>query len=122
MTQTTSQLAQTGTVAFSWNGPFSDADGDDVPDTPDRCRGSDLRPTIILGRCDSRAGNDLDVDGCTTTDRAAQIAAGAGTREQFVRRIAKLWRDLHDGHFLTRAEGKAIYRCATQVGIARLLR
>jgi hypothetical protein len=122
VTQTTSQLAQSGTVAFSWNGPFSDADGDGVADALDRCRESDLRPTIVLGRCDSRAGNDLDVDGCTITDRVAAIAAGAGTREQFVRQVVKLWHGLRDRQSLTRAEGKAIYRCAIQVGIAKLYR
>jgi hypothetical protein len=120
--QATSQLAQDGTVAFSWGGASLDADGDGIPDALDRCRGSDLSERVVLGRCDSGAGNDLDVDGCTITDRVAAITAGASNRGQFVGRVVQLWHELHDREFLTRAEAKAIYRCAIQVGLARLVR
>jgi hypothetical protein len=55
------------TSLFTDIGWFSDADG--VPDGADSCIGSDTRPTVILGRCNSRAQNDLMVDGCTVSDR-----------------------------------------------------
>ena len=37
-------------------GWFSDGDG--VPDGKDNCIGSDLRPTVVIGTCNSKAGND----------------------------------------------------------------
>jgi hypothetical protein len=55
------------TSLFTDLGWYSDADG--VPDGTDTCIGSDTRPTVVLGRCDSRAGNDIMVDGCTVSDR-----------------------------------------------------
>jgi hypothetical protein len=119
-TQATSQLARNGLVTLSWNGSFLDADADGVPDAHDRFRGSDLSPTVVLGRCDTRAGNDLDVDNCTHTDRVAAIAAGTKSRDAFVRRIARLWHDLNEHQFFTPAERKAIRRCAAKVGLARL--
>ena len=55
------------TSLFTDLGWYSDADG--VPDGKDSCIGSDPRRTVIIGRCNSRAGNDLMVDGCSVSDR-----------------------------------------------------
>lgn len=55
------------TSLFTDLGWYSDADG--VPDGTDSCIGSDTRPTVVLGSCDSRAGNDRMVDGCSVSDR-----------------------------------------------------
>jgi hypothetical protein len=51
-------------------GWFSDGDG--VPDGADNCIGSDLRPTVVIGRCNSKAGNDTQANGCTVADDVAQ--------------------------------------------------
>jgi hypothetical protein len=77
----TSQLAQSGLVALSWPaGPVADADADGVPDAVDHCGDSEQSPTVVIDACDSGAGNDLDVDGCTIADQMAAIAAGAAHR------------------------------------------
>jgi hypothetical protein len=47
-------------------GWFSDRDG--VPDGVDSCIGSDQRRTVIVDGCNSRAGNDLQANGCTVAD------------------------------------------------------
>jgi hypothetical protein len=47
-------------------GWFSDGDG--VPDGVDNCIGSDQRKTVIVDGCNSRAGNDLQANGCTVAD------------------------------------------------------
>jgi hypothetical protein len=47
-------------------GWFSDADG--VPDGVDSCIGSDQRKTVIVDGCNSKAGNDLQANGCTVAD------------------------------------------------------
>ena len=53
-------------------GWFSDADG--VPDGVDNCIGSDLQPTVIIDGCNSKAGNDLQANGCTVADDVNQCA------------------------------------------------
>lgn len=51
-------------------GWFSDGDG--VPDGADNCIGSDLRPTVIVDGCNSKAGNDTQANGCTVADDVNQ--------------------------------------------------
>ena len=51
-------------------GWFSDADG--VPDGADNCIGSDLAVTVVINGCDSRAGNDLQSNGCSVADDVAE--------------------------------------------------
>jgi hypothetical protein len=51
-------------------GWFSDADG--VPDGVDSCIGSDLGPQVIVDGCNSKAGNDLQANGCTVADDVNQ--------------------------------------------------
>jgi len=53
-------------------GWFSDRDG--VPDGVDNCIGSDTRPTVIIGTCNSKAGNDVQANGCTIADDVDQCA------------------------------------------------
>lgn len=48
-------------------GWFSDQDG--IPDGADQCIGSDIDPTVVIEKCDSRAGNDILSDGCSVSDR-----------------------------------------------------
>jgi hypothetical protein len=47
-------------------GWFSDADG--VPDGVDNCIGSDTNPTVVIDGCNSKAGNDVQTNGCTVAD------------------------------------------------------
>lgn len=47
-------------------GWFSDGDG--VPDGADSCIGSDQRKTVFVDGCNSKAGNDLQANGCTVAD------------------------------------------------------
>jgi hypothetical protein len=54
------------TSLFTDLGWYSDRDG--VPDGRDACIGSDTRPTVVLGRCNSRAQNDVMVNGCSVAD------------------------------------------------------
>ena len=51
-------------------GWFSDADG--VPDGADNCIGSDLAVTVVINGCDSKAGNDLQANGCSVADDVAE--------------------------------------------------
>jgi hypothetical protein len=53
-------------------GWFSDQDG--VPDGRDSCLGSDIRPTVVIGRCDSRVENLVFDDGCTISDHIQACA------------------------------------------------
>jgi hypothetical protein len=60
------------TSLFTDIGWFSDRDG--VPDGIDQCIRSDTRPTVVIERCDSRAGNDVLADGCTLSDELIKCA------------------------------------------------
>ena len=122
VTLTTSQLAQNGTVVFSWGGTLREADQDGVPDRHDRCRRSSLTETVVLGRCDSHAGNDLDVSGCTITDRIVKIAKHSHGRREFLERVRRLGGALYLDEFITRPERRAIQRCAAKVNLANLRR
>lgn len=51
-------------------GWFSDGDG--VPDGVDSCIGSDQRTTVFVDGCNSKAGNDLQANGCTVADDVNQ--------------------------------------------------
>ena len=60
------------TSLFTDIGWYSDGDG--VPDGTDACIGSDTRASVVLGRCDSKAGNDLLADGCSVSDRLEECS------------------------------------------------
>ena len=51
-------------------GWFSDGDG--VPDGRDSCIGSNTSPTVVIAGCNSRAGNDVQANGCTVSDDVEQ--------------------------------------------------
>lgn len=122
VTQTTSQLATDGLVTITWLGPFRDADLDGVPSPHDRCRHSALDDTVVLGRCKSGAINDLDVDGCTITDRIVRIARYSDTRGEFLERVRKVAGALRLAKIITREERRAIQRCAASANFAKLRR
>jgi hypothetical protein len=119
--QATSQLADDGLVGFYWNDSQArDPDGDGVPNAHDRCRHSILDDTVLLGRCDSRAANDLKVDGCTITDRIVRIAQRTDTRTQFLRQTRRLAAQLRQAEDITRVERRAIMQCVHKVNVAKL--
>ncbi len=53
-------------------GWFSDQDG--VPDGLDSCIGSDTSTTVVIAGCNTRAGNDVQANGCTVADDVDQCA------------------------------------------------
>ena len=76
----------------------------------------------MLGRCDSHAGNDLDVNGCTITDRIVKIAVRSDTRGEFLQRVRKLGNALLAREFISQPERRSIQRCAAKVNLAYLRR
>jgi hypothetical protein len=72
---------------------------------------------LVIDACDSGAGNDLDVDGCTIADQIAKIAADAATHGQFVSGVAQLTNSLQQRGLITSSEKAAIQRCAAQADI-----
>jgi hypothetical protein len=96
------------TSLFTDIGWFSDADG--VPDGVDSCIGSDTRPTVILGRCNSRAQNDLMVDGCTVSDRLDECTDMRPGR--YLACVTKKTEDLRKKKVIAPLEEVGIVLCA----------
>lgn len=96
------------TSLFTDIGWYSDADG--VPDGKDSCIGSNTAPTVILGRCDSRATNDVMTDGCSVSDRLDECT---DTRlDRYVACIAKKSDELARKKVITRREELGILFCS----------
>ncbi len=98
------------TSLFTDLGWYSDADG--VPDGTDACIGSDTRPTVILGSCDSRAGNDLMVDGCSVSDRLDECTDPRPAR--YLACIAKKTEQLRKQRVIQPLEEVGILLCAVE--------
>ena len=114
----TSQVTKDGVVFLIWPAEAAlEADGDRVPDAADRCRGSNLNPTVLVDGRDTGAPNHLDADGCTLGDRIAKLASGAAGHRRFVRDVAHLTRDLRQQNLLTRDERRAILQAAGKADI-----
>jgi hypothetical protein len=96
------------TSLFTDIGWYSDADG--VPDGLDSCIGSDTRPTVIIGRCNSRAGNDLMVDGCSVSDRLGECTDMRPGR--YLACIAKKTEELRRKKVIAPLEEVGILLCA----------
>lgn len=119
----TSSLSGDGLVAIGWTQPGAtakggkvpDADGDGVPDSIDQCPNSDLRPTVMIGNCNSGVPAGLDVDGCTINDLIARIAASTNDHSEFVRRLSSILGAKYKRHpsLLRQRDIKAILRCAS---------
>lgn len=74
-----------------------DSDGDGVPDNVDQCIFSDLRPTVMIGNCDSGVVNEINgslvnAEGCSLADlihaELAKAATGARNHGQYVKTMA----------------------------------
>jgi hypothetical protein len=101
------------TSLFTDIGWYSDADG--VPDGNDSCIGSDTRRTVVIGRCDSRAGNDLMVDGCSVSDRLDECT---DTRPgKYLACIVKKTDDFARKRVITRLEEVGILLCAVKKAV-----
>jgi hypothetical protein len=94
-----------------------DTDGDGVTDDRDQCPNSDVRPTIIIGTCDSGVENVLfeeEPAGCSITDEIMKLAADAKSHGQFVSQVDKFLQDLQSAGILEPNEKNAIKDCAVQ--------
>jgi hypothetical protein len=93
-----------------------DTDGDGVTDDRDQCANSDIRPTIIIGTCDSGVENVLFTEpaGCTVTDEIINLAVDAKSHGQFVSQVDKFLQDLQSAGILEPTEKNAIKDCAVQ--------
>ena len=92
-------------------GWFTDRDG--VLDGKDVCLGSDTSPTVVLGACDSGAGNDVNHNGCTNADvvNACQPLL-AHSRPLYVACVVVATSGLRAAGAITRPEQAAILECA----------
>lgn len=92
-------------------GWFSDRDG--TPDGKDHCLGSDLRPTVIIGSCDSNAGNImLPPGGCTISDELRACDEATSTRSAYLSCVNQHAANYVRWHFITRKDQTAIKNCA----------
>jgi hypothetical protein len=71
-------------------GWYPDADGDLVSDDVDCDARSDLRPTIVIGAIDTGVRNLFFVNGCTSADLIAKLAAAGENHGAFVSGVAQL--------------------------------
>ena len=99
-------------------GWYPDADLDMVSDEGnDQCLGSDLRPTVNVGSCNSGVPNTLFTNGCTISDLIGKIAAQSKNHGAFVSGVAHLTDELKSmGLFKGAAKG-AIQSCAAGAAI-----
>lgn len=93
-------------------GWFSDQDG--VPDGVDSCIGSDIRPTVVIGGCDSGVGNQVFADGCSITDNVEACRNGANNHGGFVSCVAHYLNDLKKAGIISGSQKGAIQSCAAR--------
>jgi hypothetical protein len=92
-------------------GWFTDRDG--VLDGEDFCLGSDISPTVVVGSCDSGAGNDVNHNGCTNADVVnACLPLLERSRPVYVACVFVATSGLRLAGSITRPEQAAILRCA----------
>ena len=91
-------------------GWFSDADG--VPDGRDLCIGSDQRPTVVIGTCNSQVPNTLLLHGCKITDGLDVCANEARNHGQYVACVALATNILKAAKVITGQQKGAIQSCA----------
>lgn len=99
-------------------GWYPDADLDLVPDDgADQCLGSDLRPTVNVGSCNSGVPNTLFTNGCTISDLIGKIAAQSKNHGDFVSGVAHLTDELKAMGLFKGAAKAAIQSCAAGAAI-----
>jgi PA domain-containing protein len=97
-------------------GWFSDGDG--VPDGVDNCIGSDTRPTVVIGTCNSKAGNDVQTNGCTIADDVDQCAIDFPKKPlHYLACVAHKTDDLRVQRVITAREQVGILTCTILNGL-----
>jgi hypothetical protein len=96
-------------------GWFADADLDGEADATDCEPHSDMRPTVIIGGCDSGVPNMMFTAapnrGCTLADRLAHMEAAAKNHGAFVSEANALLNDLKKNGTITAAQKGALSTC-----------
>jgi PA domain-containing protein len=92
-------------------GWFSDRDG--VPDGVDSCIGSDTKTTVVIKGCNTKAGNDVQANGCTVADdiNQCQIDFAGKPLHQLACAITKAER-LRKAGIITTKEAAGILTCS----------
>lgn len=99
-------------------GWYPDADLDMVPDDgSDLCLGSDLRPTVVVGTCNSGVTNTLFTNGCTISDLIRNLGTGAANHGDFVSGVSHLTNELKGMGLFNGAAKGAIQSCAAGASI-----
>ena len=94
-------------------GWFPDPDLDTVPDDgTDKCPGSNLAATVVIGGENTGVPNSLFPNGCTISDLVGRCAAGARNHGGFVSCVAGLGNELVGMGVITGAQKGAIQRAA----------
>jgi hypothetical protein len=91
-----------------------DTDGDGIPDDVDVCPDTDLRPTVVIEGCNSGVSNPLSSDGCTISDKIAELASDPANHGHFTSAVAHYTDDLKNDGLITGQEKGAIQSCAGQ--------
>jgi hypothetical protein len=92
-------------------GWFPDPDLDTVPDDgTDKCPGSNLAATVVIGGENTGVPNSLFPNGCTISDLVGRCAAGARNHGGFVSCVAGLGNELVGMGVITGAQKGAIQR------------
>jgi formylglycine-generating enzyme len=97
--------------------PLNDADGDGVCGDQDTCANSDSTATIVIDGCDTSVANALLPDGCTMTDKIAELASSARNHGEFVSGVARLTNGWKNKGLITGQEKGRIQKCAAQAAI-----
>jgi parallel beta-helix repeat protein len=96
-----------------------DSDGDGIPDAEDDCPTSDLSGTVVINGCDSGVTNTLFSDGCTISDKIAELAADPTNHGELVCAVAHYTNDLKKDGVITGAEKETLQSCAGESGIVK---
>jgi hypothetical protein len=93
-------------------GWFSDHDG--VPDGADSCLGSDIRPTVVIGGCDSGVTNVVFQTGCSISDHLARCVVAGQNHGAYVSCIAHTTNILKGAGVITGRNQGSIQSCAAK--------
>lgn len=100
------------TSLFKDLGWFKDDDG--VPSGIDACPATDLRPSVIVGGCDSKAPNPLQPNGCSAADDVNFCVGLAG--EVYLACVQSGTRPLVRKGLISQKDEENILQCARQTG------
>jgi hypothetical protein len=90
-------------------GWFTDHDG--VLDGEDHCIGSNIEPTVVLGTCDTNAGNDVQATGCSVADEVGICAPFTNRPLKYLACLTTVSSHLQRNRVITLKEQLAILAC-----------